>query len=106
MAKLDDVNLVHPARKPRPFHEAIWCFPERSGGTDSADDGKSVSVPDTLHGAVYLLVTTDADGVDDSRIIAGPAPLRFRACSGRVIHPDYRTKTMHNDGLRSPTGVQ
>ncbi|KAH9172028.1 ferritin-like domain-containing protein [Lactarius sanguifluus] len=42
-----------------------------------SDDSKSVSVPDTLRGAVYLLVTTDADGVDDSKTIAGPALLEF-----------------------------
>lgn len=42
-----------------------------------SDDGKSVSVPDTLRGTVYLLVTTDADGVDDSKTIAGPALLEF-----------------------------
>lgn len=42
-----------------------------------SDDGKSVSVPDTLRGTVYLLVTTDADGVDDSKTIAGPTLLEF-----------------------------
>ncbi|KAF8262818.1 ferritin-like domain-containing protein [Lactarius quietus] len=42
-----------------------------------SDDGKSVGVPDTLRGTVYLLVTTDADGVDDSKTIAGPALLEF-----------------------------
>lgn len=42
-----------------------------------SDDSKSVSVPDTLRGTVYLLVTTDADGVDDSKTIAGPALLEF-----------------------------
>lgn len=42
-----------------------------------SDDGKSVSVPDTLRGTVYLLVTTDADGVDDSKTVAGPTMLEF-----------------------------
>ncbi|KAH8992562.1 ferritin-like domain-containing protein [Lactarius hatsudake] len=42
-----------------------------------SDDSKSVSVPDTLRGTVYLLVTTGADGVDDSKTIAGPALLEF-----------------------------
>ncbi|KAI9452782.1 ferritin-like domain-containing protein [Lactarius psammicola] len=34
-------------------------------------------VPDTLRGTVYLLVTTDANGVDDMKTIAGPALLEF-----------------------------
>ena len=42
------------------------------------DDGwKSVSIPDSLRGVVYLLVTTDAASVDDSKTIAGPALLEF-----------------------------
>ena len=41
------------------------------------DGGKSVSIPGNLRGVVYLLVTTDADSVDDSKIIAGPALLEF-----------------------------
>ena len=36
MAGLDNADLVHPARRPRPFHEAIWRIPERSGSADSA----------------------------------------------------------------------
>ncbi|KAI9509478.1 ferritin-like domain-containing protein [Russula earlei] len=39
--------------------------------------GKSVSIPDDLRGVVYLLVTVDADNVDDSKIIAGPALFEF-----------------------------
>jgi len=42
-----------------------------------SDDGKSVSVPDTLRGTAYLMVTTDADSVDDSKTIAGPTLLEF-----------------------------
>lgn len=42
-----------------------------------SDDGKSVSVPDTLRGTTYLLVTTDPDGVEDSKTIAGPTLLEF-----------------------------
>lgn len=42
------------------------------------DEGwKSVSIPDGLRGVVYLLVTTDADSVEDSKTIAGPALLEF-----------------------------
>lgn len=42
-----------------------------------SDDWKSVSIPGTLRGTVYLLITMDADGVDDSKTIAGPAMLEF-----------------------------
>jgi hypothetical protein len=41
------------------------------------DEWKSVSIPDSLRGVVYLLVTTDADSVDDSKTIAGPTLLEF-----------------------------
>jgi hypothetical protein len=51
-----------------------------------SDDGKSVSVPDTLRGTVYLLVTTDADGVDDSKTIAGPTLLDFPFNADSELH--------------------
>ncbi|KAI0291217.1 ferritin-like domain-containing protein [Multifurca ochricompacta] len=41
------------------------------------DGGKSVSIPDTLRGVVYLLITTDMNAVEDSKTIAGPALLEF-----------------------------
>ncbi|KAI0260678.1 ferritin-like domain-containing protein [Gloeopeniophorella convolvens] len=40
-------------------------------------DDLSVSIPGELRGVVYLLVTTDADGVADDKTIAGPALLEF-----------------------------
>jgi len=39
--------------------------------------GKSVSIPNDLRGVVFLLITTDAGNLDDSKIIAGPALLEF-----------------------------
>jgi hypothetical protein len=42
-----------------------------------SDGGKSVSIPGNLRGVVYLLITTSADSVDDSKTIAGPALLEF-----------------------------
>src|SRR6267154_839511 len=42
-----------------------------------SDGGKSISIPDNLRGVVFLLITTSADSVDDSKIIAGPALLEF-----------------------------
>ena len=42
-----------------------------------SNDGRSVSIPDTLHGAVYLLIATDTDDVDGSRTIASPVVLEF-----------------------------
>ncbi len=42
-----------------------------------SDDWKSVSIPDSLRGTVFLLVTTDENGVDDSKTVAGPALLEF-----------------------------
>lgn len=41
------------------------------------DGGKSVSIPDDLRGVAYLFITIDGNGVDDSKIIAGPALLTF-----------------------------
>jgi len=42
-----------------------------------SDGGKSISIPGDLRGVVFLLITTSADSVDDSKIIAGPALLEF-----------------------------
>ncbi|KAH9057503.1 ferritin-like domain-containing protein [Lactarius vividus] len=56
-----------------------------------SDDGKSVGVPDTLRGTVYLLVTTDADGVDDSKTIAGPALLEFSFNANLVSRSSHIT---------------
>jgi len=39
--------------------------------------GKSVSIPNDLRGVVFLLITTDAGNLDDSKTIAGPALLEF-----------------------------
>jgi hypothetical protein len=36
MAGIDNADFVQPARQLRPFLEAIWRIPERSGGADSA----------------------------------------------------------------------
>ncbi|KAH9997417.1 ferritin-like domain-containing protein [Russula compacta] len=41
------------------------------------DGGKIVSIPDDLRGVAYLFITIDANSVDDSKIIAGPALLTF-----------------------------
>jgi hypothetical protein len=49
------------------------------------DGGKSVSIPDSLRGVVYLLVTTDSGSVDDSKTIAGPALLEFSFNSNGVL---------------------
>ena len=42
-----------------------------------SDGGNSISIPGNLRGIVFLLVTTSADSVDDSKIVAGPALLEF-----------------------------
>jgi len=49
------------------------------------DGGKSVSIPDDLYGVVYLLITSDAGSVDDSKVIAGPALLEFPFNSNGVL---------------------
>jgi hypothetical protein len=49
------------------------------------DGGRSVSIPDSLRGVVYLLITTDANGVEDSKTIAGPALLEFSFNSNGVL---------------------
>jgi hypothetical protein len=55
------------------------------------DGGKSVIIPESLcddklcNDDVYLVVTTDADGVDDSKTVAGPALLEFSSNSNGVL---------------------
>ena len=55
------------------------------------DGGKSVIIPESLcddkscNDDVYLAITTDADGVDDSKTVAGPALLEFSSNSNGVL---------------------
>lgn len=67
---------------PGSFHPSTKLYGAFLSGQEAlvvplTDGGKSVNIPDTLRGVVYLLVTTDADGVDDSKTVAGPALLEF-----------------------------
>ena len=50
-----------------------------------SDGGKSINIPGNLRGVVFLLITTSADSVDDSKIIAGPALLEFPFNSNGVL---------------------
>ena len=56
-----------------------------------SDGGKSVSIPGNLRGIVFLLITTSADSMDDSKIIAGPALLEFSFSS----NGDLQTQSLY-----------